>query len=163
MVISSFAPEDMVRCSRISPESPQPGLPWSFIKNIDNIAPETRHDELGRWKRQLTGHLHQTAPPNVRVPASVSRSNRQTQRILSEILEFLIEEFALELRLNRARVDVGRPRVQALETGSTGRFGSAAWSSTAASQGADRSGFDRQDGSIDGQIVEACPDRPRGP
>jgi hypothetical protein len=28
-----------------------------FIKNIDNVAPQRRHHEIGRWKRLLAGHL----------------------------------------------------------------------------------------------------------
>jgi hypothetical protein len=28
-----------------------------FIKNIDNVAPQRQHHEIGRWKRFLAGHL----------------------------------------------------------------------------------------------------------
>ena len=123
-----------------------------FLKNIDNIAPESRHAELAKWKRLLAGHLLDLRQQTFDLLDRLE-SESVEPTVLAEASGFLRREFAIETAPEnrdlpptglaahlRARLD--RPlRVCGVvpNTGEPG--GGPFW-------------VGRSDGSIDGQIVE---------
>jgi hypothetical protein len=123
-----------------------------FVKNIDNVAPESRHGELARWKRSLAGHLLRLRRRTFDLLTKLEAGSAD-RSLLSEALGFLGQEFAIEIPQDalastdqalaiRLRARLDRPlRVcgVVLNRGEPG--GGPFW-------------VRRQDGSIDGQIVE---------
>jgi hypothetical protein len=123
-----------------------------ILKNIDNIAPETRHRELAHWKRLLIGHLVELRSRSFDLLDRLE-SAPSDPALLSEILDFLGHEFALDRTslgggaigtdlARRLHQRLDRPlRVCGVVLNSGEPGGGPFW-------------VKRQDGSIDGQIVE---------
>jgi hypothetical protein len=138
----------LVNLSRLSSS----GYDLVFLKNIDNIAPESHHGELAKWKRLLAAHLLDLRRKTFDLLDRIEVRPLEPA-VLAEATSFLSREFAIEMAVGapdlppselaqKLRTRLDRPlRVCGVvpNTGEPG--GGPFW-------------VQRKDGSIDGQIVE---------
>lgn len=84
-----------------------------FIKNIDNIAPDRQHEEVGRWKRLLAGKLGRLQKDIFGLAGRLELAC--TEQLVQEALDFLRTELNVQVPEESLAPDLLTRRAEVLD------------------------------------------------